>query len=64
MLEIVQQHNALAVLLQLCQHRLSDLLGLAHLEVQGVQSAEKMPMFRLPRYSMSSGGCRSAGNRK
>jgi hypothetical protein len=37
MLEIVQQHNAFAVLLQLCQHRLSDLLGLAHLEVEGVQ---------------------------
>ena len=27
-------------------------------------SAEKMPMLRLPRYLISSGGCRSAGKRK
>jgi len=33
MLEIVQQHDAFAVLFQLFHHRLPDLLGLPHLEV-------------------------------
>ena len=37
MLEIMHQHNAFAVLLQLRHHRLSDLLGLAHLEVEQIQ---------------------------
>jgi hypothetical protein len=33
----VQQHNAFAVLLQLYQHPLPDLVGLAQLEVKGVE---------------------------
>src|SRR5207244_2057080 len=36
MLEIVQQHDAFAMLLQFVHHRLPDLFGLAHLEVEGV----------------------------
>src|SRR5258708_1554522 len=36
MLEIVQQHDAFAMLLQLFHHRLPDLLGLAHFEVEGI----------------------------
>jgi hypothetical protein len=34
--KIMHQHNAFAVFLQLRQHRLPDLLRLAHLEVEGV----------------------------
>src|SRR5271165_7491476 len=41
MLEVVHQHDAFAVLLQLRHHRLSDLLGLAHLEVEGVHVGGK-----------------------
>src|SRR3977135_1629971 len=38
--------------------------GLRILKSKESKSAEKMPMFRLPRYSISSCGCRSAGKRK
>jgi hypothetical protein len=64
MLEIVQQDNAFAVLLQLCSTDCRTCSGLRILKSNESRSAEKMPMFRFPRYSMSSGGCRSAGNRK
>src|SRR5262249_27844751 len=36
MLEIVHQHDAFAMLLQFFHHRLPDLLGLAHFEVEGI----------------------------
>src|SRR5260221_1195784 len=35
-LEIVHQHDAFAMLLQFFHHRLPDLLGLAHFEVEGI----------------------------
>src|SRR5262249_10190344 len=35
--------------------------GLRILKSNESMSAEKMPMLRLPRYSISSGGCRSVG---
>jgi hypothetical protein len=36
MLEIVHQHDAFAMLLQFFHHRLPDLLGLAHFEVERI----------------------------
>src|SRR5260370_26768735 len=37
MLKIMHQYNAFAVFLQLRHDRLSDVLGLAHLEVEGIE---------------------------
>jgi hypothetical protein len=37
MLEIMHQDNAFAMLLQLGHQGMSDLLGLAHLEVEGIE---------------------------
>jgi hypothetical protein len=64
MLEIMHQDSAFAMLLQLAITDRLTCSGLRILKSKESKSAEKIPILRLPRYSISSGGCSSAGKRK
>ncbi len=46
LLEVMHQHDAFAEFLQLCDHRLSDLFGPAHLKSNESRSVENMAMLR------------------
>src|SRR5262249_31593811 len=73
MLEIVHQHDAFAMLLQFIHHRLPDLLGLAHFEVEGIHvSGEDRDvalteivdeLLRLPQHWEAEIGCRRPADR-